>query len=316
MLEMGSRAVPRRRSLRRRGASRSTARPPAVGRRRRHVHRSGRARARARHPYRAARRRGTSRLEIQRGFYRIATVLGQPLSLAATVDALAQAAAEAFGGSFSVVVDAAWRLAPRRRRARPAGPVARRAGGGGSPRIPTRFASPRRSVRSWPRPPWPATSGSRRGGAASGRPAGPGSLLVVPLESRDDAAGLALVFFDEEWTLGDDDLELARHLAGAGRGGARTELAVRSRDVAARAAARPHRQRPRDWSSTWPPCSTRWSSRRRRCWAPMRARSDPEVGGPFRHGGRRWSAESALGARATPRPALPARSRSRGGLSP
>src|SRR5438552_8721172 len=41
---------------------------------------------------------------IQRGFYRIASILGQSLSRPATHEAIAQAAAEALGGSSAVVV--------------------------------------------------------------------------------------------------------------------------------------------------------------------------------------------------------------------
>ena len=41
---------------------------------------------------------------IQRGFYRIASVLVEPLSLSATLDAVAQAAGEAFGAAFTAVV--------------------------------------------------------------------------------------------------------------------------------------------------------------------------------------------------------------------
>ena len=56
---------------------------------------------------------------IQRGFYRIAEVLGSTLSLAETLDALAQAAAEALGGVSAFVLEPrGGRL--RSRRARPA----------------------------------------------------------------------------------------------------------------------------------------------------------------------------------------------------
>src|SRR5207302_5869531 len=49
---------------------------------------------------------------VQRGFYRIASVLGQSLSRAATLDAVAQAAAEALGGQFgAVLMPAGGRLA-------------------------------------------------------------------------------------------------------------------------------------------------------------------------------------------------------------
>src|SRR5688572_27950458 len=41
---------------------------------------------------------------VQHGFYRIAGVLGEPLSLAKTHAALAQAASEALGGAFSAVL--------------------------------------------------------------------------------------------------------------------------------------------------------------------------------------------------------------------
>ena len=43
--------------------------------------------------------------QIQQGFYRIAEVLGSSLSLSATLDALAQAAAEALGGSSALVLE-------------------------------------------------------------------------------------------------------------------------------------------------------------------------------------------------------------------
>src|ERR671922_216791 len=43
-------------------------------------------------------------VRIQRGFFRIASVLAQPLSLDETLDAVAQAASEALGGSFAAVL--------------------------------------------------------------------------------------------------------------------------------------------------------------------------------------------------------------------
>ncbi len=43
-------------------------------------------------------------VRIQRGFFRIASVLAQPLSLAETIQAVAQAACEALGGSFAAVL--------------------------------------------------------------------------------------------------------------------------------------------------------------------------------------------------------------------
>jgi signal transduction histidine kinase len=154
------------------------------------------------------------RLEIQRGFYRIATVLGQSLSLAATLEALAQAAGEAFGGAFAAV------LMPRGSSLHVAGahdlPDSLRAvleEGLAEDADVLRLASSERRILASP-----AVAGDERFSARWRGQSGFESLLVVPLESRDESAGLVLVFFDEEWTLGDEDLELARHLAGAGRG--------------------------------------------------------------------------------------------------
>jgi PAS domain S-box-containing protein len=45
--------------------------------------------------------------QVQRGFYRIAEILGSPLSLSETLDALAQAASEALGGAAAVVLERA-----------------------------------------------------------------------------------------------------------------------------------------------------------------------------------------------------------------
>ncbi len=156
-------------------------------------------------------------LEIQRGFYRIATILGQPLSLAETLDALAQAAGEAFGGVFSAVV------MPRAGALHVAGAhelpdplrAALEEGLAEESDALTLASSERRILASR------AVAGDERF-SARWRSLGPAwgfeSLLVAPLESREDTAGLVLVFFGEERTLRDDDVELARHLAGAGRG--------------------------------------------------------------------------------------------------
>src|SRR5262249_10833906 len=46
----------------------------------------------------------TQQARVQRAFYRIASLLGEPLSIARTHDAAAQAAAEALGGDFGAVV--------------------------------------------------------------------------------------------------------------------------------------------------------------------------------------------------------------------
>ncbi len=52
----------------------------------------------------ARRTERTRQARVQRGFYRIASVLGEPLSLVETLDAAAQAATEALGGDFAAVL--------------------------------------------------------------------------------------------------------------------------------------------------------------------------------------------------------------------
>ena len=155
------------------------------------------------------------RLEIQRGFYRMATVLGQPLSLRATLDAVAQAAGESFGGSYAAVVV-------------PSGESLHLAGAHGLPdalrsALEEGIAAEDDALRL-------SSSGRKILGSRKlsvderfsarwrelGRACGFESLLVVPLDAGDDVrGGLVLVFFEDERTLRDDDVELARHLAGA-----------------------------------------------------------------------------------------------------
>ena len=155
---------------------------------------------------------------IQRGFYRIASVLGQSLSRAATLEAIAQAASEALGGaSAAVLVSSGGRLdavgtyeVPDQlevllstRAAEGSSPLVRAAGEG---RI---IASP--SLESDERLPddLRAVAESR----------GYRSFLSVPVEGpRSEGRGFVLIFFDAERSFTDDDLELARHLADAARG--------------------------------------------------------------------------------------------------
>ncbi len=142
---------------------------------------------------------------VQRAFYRIATLLGEPLSLDETYDAAAQAAAEALGGDVAAVL---------------AGPQGRLAVVGGfeltsavrkltvpvvlqdaaadgtllaAAEVATddRFPSPWRSL-------------------------GFASLLAIPV--LGDEPGLVLVFFREPRQLAHDDLELAQQVASAARG--------------------------------------------------------------------------------------------------
>ena len=83
------------------------------------------------------------------------------------------------------------------------------------------------------------------------RESGALALLAVPVEApRTDECALVLVFFAEERRFADDDLELARNLAGAARA-RRAKRAVRSRAAGPRLAQKPahrppagHRARP------------------------------------------------------------------------
>jgi PAS domain S-box-containing protein len=154
---------------------------------------------------------------IQRGFYRIASVLAEPLSLQETFDALAQAAGEALGAGAAAV------LVPRRGRLELAaeyqlspglvaafrGPVEAGAALIGAAEARQIVAAgvlegDERFVEAWRRP-----------ALASGHRA----VLAVPFEApQTDEAGLVVAFFEAERRFSDDDLELARRLAGAARG--------------------------------------------------------------------------------------------------
>ncbi len=156
---------------------------------------------------------------IQRGFYRIASVLGQPISLAGTLEAVVQAAREALGGDFAAL------FMPRRdglvlagSEALPATLAAALAEGLAPPQTALLDAAMEgyvlaaRDVRDDERfePEWRALA----------ERADYRSLLAVPVGAgRDgDGTGLVLVFFAETRRFVDDDLELAQHLAGAARG--------------------------------------------------------------------------------------------------
>jgi PAS domain S-box-containing protein len=155
---------------------------------------------------------------IQRGFYRIASVLGQSLSRAATLEAVAQAAAEAVGGSSAaVLVPSSGRLEAVGAYELPEGLreiLGERAWGKQSPIFRAAaeghiLVSP--SITSDER----LLPDLREAAAANGYH----SLISVPVDApRDAGGGLALIFFGEERSFSDEDLELARHLADATRG--------------------------------------------------------------------------------------------------
>ena len=182
--------------------------------------------------------RSARQAQVERGFSRIASVLSDPLSTEATLDAVAQAAAEALGGDAAVVL-------------RSVGGALELAGahelpeslagfflGEGEPELAVVAASGKvlasraldTDARFGPSVPEVASEAGFR------------SLLAVPLtQPRSDARGLVLVFFAESHAFSDEDLELAGHVAGAARGALERsdlyELERRARSLAQRLAA-------------------------------------------------------------------------------
>jgi PAS domain S-box-containing protein len=153
---------------------------------------------------------------VQRSFYGIAAALGEPISRARTHAALAQAASEAFGGSFSaVLISGRSGLEPAGGHNLPAGLEEFLAAELGEPASPICAAARSQRVLS---------SGavlrderfseSWRELAEANRFR---SLLLIPVDAGH-STGLAIVFFLDERRFDDDDLELARHLSRAARG--------------------------------------------------------------------------------------------------
>lgn len=157
---------------------------------------------------------------VQRGFYRIASILGRSLSLPETLDAAAQAASEVLGGSFAAV------LVPTREK------HLELAGGHD---LPATLADALRDGLPESASVLALCSGERRVIAAASlsdddrfdaawkelaRSAGTDALLAVPLETSrsDDRCGLIVIFFGEARRFTDDDLDLARQVADAARG--------------------------------------------------------------------------------------------------
>jgi PAS domain S-box-containing protein len=155
---------------------------------------------------------------IERGFYRIAAVLGQPLSRAETLDAAAQAASDALGGTFAAV------LVPRRGGFELAGaqalpePLARTLADSdlladaplGTAVEAGRILAVRDAAAD--------TRFGERWRELAGR-AGYESLLAIPIAGpHEPATGVVLVFFEEAREFSDEDVELAGHLAGAAHG--------------------------------------------------------------------------------------------------
>src|SRR5439155_209514 len=155
---------------------------------------------------------------VQRGFYRIAAVLAEPISLEETLDALAQAAAEALGGaSAAVIMPGADDLRLAGLHGLPAPLIRFLEEDLGGPDDPLRACARRRRVLAAPRLGEDDRFDERWQRIAD--ECGYRSLLAAPVEApRSEEGGLVLVFFAEERRFADDDLELARNLTAAARG--------------------------------------------------------------------------------------------------
>jgi PAS domain S-box-containing protein len=142
---------------------------------------------------------------VQRGFYRIASLLGEPLSLSETYDAIAHAAAEALGGDFAAVyvprrseleLEGGFGVPDELRQLTPP-PALADAVAAGSMLAAAQVTGDERFGPAW-----------QEGPAAS--------LLAIPVTM--DGAGLVLVGFGEQREFSRDDLELGQQVAGAARG--------------------------------------------------------------------------------------------------
>ncbi len=159
-----------------------------------------------------------SQARIQRGFYRIASVLGEPISLEATMSAVAQAAAEALGGDAAALLTAVpggLSLAGAYELPRSLAAALLEGVPAGAEALAT-AASERRVLTSR------ELDADQRFGREWRRlleEAGLSALLAVPVEEiRSEDAALAIVFFAGRRAFTDDDLELARQVARAARG--------------------------------------------------------------------------------------------------
>ena len=155
---------------------------------------------------------------IQRGFFGIASALAEPLSQPATLDAVAQAATESLGGTAAAV------LMPEARGLALAAAV----------ELPDALAEVLREGLTHSATVLDTCAAERRVLAAPNIAdddrfdetwrdltvqAGFGALLAIPVDPpRLEQGGLVVVFFAAPRQFIDDDLELARRLAGAARG--------------------------------------------------------------------------------------------------
>jgi PAS domain S-box-containing protein len=163
-------------------------------------------------------RENEQRMTQQGSLFRIAALLGESLSLADTLEALAQAANEALGGAFAAV------LMPRGGKlelAAAAGlpPVLVEALEGTLPQSASCLYAAAREGRALASPDVTRDDRFERPWVEQAKVAGYRALLAVPASSpRAELFGLVVVFFAGEREFSDEDLELARHLGDAARG--------------------------------------------------------------------------------------------------
>ena len=168
--------------------------------------------------------------QVERGFYRIASVLSEPLSAEATLDAVAQAAAEALGADSAAVLrsdEGELRLAG----AHGLGPDLAGYLRADADTL-TALARTGKLLAS------PRLGEDGRFGkalAAAAERADRRSLLAIPLVQTDpEELGLVLVFFRDATAFADEQIELAGRVAGAARGALeRSELYERERQARA-----------------------------------------------------------------------------------
>jgi len=163
-------------------------------------------------------RENEQRMTQQGSLFRIAALLGQSLSLSDTLEALAQAANEALGGSFAAV------LMPRGGNLELAAaaalpPVLAEALEGRVAESAACLQIAAEERRALASPDVTRDDRFERLWVEQANAAGYRALLAVPAASpRAEHSGLVVVFFADERAFTDEDLELARHLGDAARG--------------------------------------------------------------------------------------------------
>jgi len=157
---------------------------------------------------------GERQAAMERSFSRIASLLGDPVSLAATLDAVATAAAEAFGGSCAAVLAPGadgYRLAGAHALPDPLRALFSEGLPAGADALEYASREGRTIVSS-------ALGEDDRFSDSFRSAAGAASLLAIPIAApRADRDALAVVFFADRRTFADADLDLAGQLADRAR---------------------------------------------------------------------------------------------------